>query len=155
MWEAGTKSAHREYRINPRLSSVPVPEGYCRHVQRRRLRQLFLFDHMFLYIRRAMPWQADIWAWFYMHIFHSLDIWVRSTTSRRNGSSRPWPRLTYLCTGQHISNCLRLYNDIKSGNLDDRWIGEVESQDNIFPDIDYEVYSTRDVEYSMFKPAWT
>ena len=47
-------------------------------------------------------------------------------------------------TNQHISNFLRLYNDIRSGNLDERWIGEVESQDNIFPDIDYEAYSTKD-----------
>ncbi|HZY02574.1 MAG TPA: 1,4-alpha-glucan branching protein domain-containing protein, partial [Anaeromyxobacteraceae bacterium] len=29
---------------------------------------------------------------------------------------------------------------IRSGQIDERWLSEVESRDNIFPEIDYRVY---------------
>ena len=56
-------------------------------------------------------------------------------------------------TNQHISNFLRLYNDIRSFNSDERWLGEVEFQDNIFPDIDYEIYSTKGIENPIVQTA--
>ncbi|PRX18824.1 1,4-alpha-glucan branching enzyme [Orenia metallireducens] len=46
-------------------------------------------------------------------------------------------------TKAHISRFLDLYNQIKSGNINEDFLGETEWKDNIFPDIDYKVYSRR------------
>lgn len=43
-------------------------------------------------------------------------------------------------TKDHIGRFDRLYNDILSSNINDQWLKEVESRDNIFPDLDYRVY---------------
>jgi 1,4-alpha-glucan branching enzyme len=40
----------------------------------------------------------------------------------------------------HIHRFTKLYEQIKSSNIDERWLAEVESRDNIFPEIDYLVY---------------
>jgi len=44
-------------------------------------------------------------------------------------------------TRDHIGRFDRLYKDILAGSINEKWLGEVENRDNIFPDIDYRVYA--------------
>ncbi len=44
-------------------------------------------------------------------------------------------------TKDHIGRFDRLYNDILASMINEKWLGEVENRDNIFPDIDYRVYA--------------
>ncbi len=44
-------------------------------------------------------------------------------------------------TKDHISRFDKIYNDISRSQINDQWLKEVESRDNIFSDIDYSVYS--------------
>ncbi|MCR4425336.1 MAG: DUF1957 domain-containing protein [Firmicutes bacterium] len=46
-------------------------------------------------------------------------------------------------TKAHISRFLRLSEDIQSGTVDSAWLCRVESQDNIFPDLDYSIWAGR------------
>ncbi|TDX44575.1 glycoside hydrolase family 57 protein [Orenia marismortui] len=46
-------------------------------------------------------------------------------------------------TKAHISRFLGLYDQIKSGSIDEAWLSDIEWKDNIFPDINYEVYSRK------------
>ncbi len=46
-------------------------------------------------------------------------------------------------TSDHIARFNKLYHDISSSRIDERWLREIEGIDNIFPDIDYGVYRTR------------
>ncbi|MEM4405384.1 MAG: 1,4-alpha-glucan branching protein domain-containing protein, partial [Nitrososphaerota archaeon] len=41
----------------------------------------------------------------------------------------------------HIHRFHRLYNDIKSGKIDESWLADVESKDNIFQEVDYRSYA--------------
>jgi 1,4-alpha-glucan branching enzyme len=43
---------------------------------------------------------------------------------------------------EHIIRFTRLYDDLKEGKVDERYLTTVESQDNIFPQIDYRLYAT-------------
>jgi len=43
-------------------------------------------------------------------------------------------------TKDHLLRFLRLYEDIKSNSIDESWLTGIESQDNLFPDIDYRVH---------------
>jgi len=43
-------------------------------------------------------------------------------------------------TKDHILNFTRLYEDIKSGCIDENWLADIEYRDNIFPDIDYRLH---------------
>jgi 1,4-alpha-glucan branching enzyme len=43
-------------------------------------------------------------------------------------------------TREHLLRFTRLYDQIKGNQLDERWLGQVESRDNLFPEIDYRVY---------------
>ncbi len=43
-------------------------------------------------------------------------------------------------TRDHLLRFLRLYDDIKSGSIDETWLAGIENQDNIFPDLDYRVH---------------
>jgi len=45
-------------------------------------------------------------------------------------------------TKQHVSHFTDLYNQIKSGSIDEDKLKELEYRDNIFPDIDYQTYRT-------------
>jgi 1,4-alpha-glucan branching enzyme len=45
-------------------------------------------------------------------------------------------------TKDHIGRFLRLYHDIKENNIDENWLKETQSADNIFPNIDYRIYSS-------------
>ncbi len=44
-------------------------------------------------------------------------------------------------TRDHISRFTRLYEDIKSNAIDEKWLAEVEWRDRIFPEIDYRVFA--------------
>ncbi|MCU0651097.1 MAG: DUF1957 domain-containing protein [Candidatus Omnitrophica bacterium] len=44
-------------------------------------------------------------------------------------------------TKDHLLQFNRLYEDIKTHAIDDEWLGDVESRDNLFPDIDYHFHS--------------
>ncbi|GAB6180276.1 DUF1957 domain-containing protein [Desulfotomaculum defluvii] len=46
-------------------------------------------------------------------------------------------------TKQHLSNFLRLYNEIKYCRIDDGFVSHLEWQNNIFPDIDYRSWRSR------------
>ncbi|MFZ5800197.1 MAG: glycoside hydrolase family 57 protein [Candidatus Omnitrophota bacterium] len=43
-------------------------------------------------------------------------------------------------TKEHLLRFTRLYEDIKSGALDESWLMDIEYKDNIFPEIDYRVH---------------
>ncbi len=43
-------------------------------------------------------------------------------------------------TRDHINRFTDLYYALKSRNIDEKWLSEMEGRDNIFPDIDYRVY---------------
>ena len=43
-------------------------------------------------------------------------------------------------TKEHLLRFNRLYENVRARNIDERWLGEIESQDNIFPEIDYKVH---------------
>ncbi|MGM0471527.1 MAG: glycoside hydrolase family 57 protein [Bacillota bacterium] len=44
-------------------------------------------------------------------------------------------------TKAHINRFFDLYNQIKLGEIDEEWLNKLEAKDNIFPEIDYRVYS--------------
>jgi 1,4-alpha-glucan branching enzyme len=44
-------------------------------------------------------------------------------------------------TKEHITRFAKLYEDIKQGSIDIDWLNDIESKDNIFPEIDYRVYA--------------
>jgi 1,4-alpha-glucan branching enzyme len=44
-------------------------------------------------------------------------------------------------TKDHIGRFLRLYHDIKEKSIDENWLRDIEYKDNIFPELDYRVYS--------------
>ena len=43
-------------------------------------------------------------------------------------------------TKDHLLRFTRLYEDIKSGSVDDTWLSDIEYKDNVFPNIDYRVH---------------
>ena len=43
-------------------------------------------------------------------------------------------------TRDHLIRFTRLYRDIRKGKIDETWLADIESKDNIFPHIDYRVY---------------
>jgi len=43
-------------------------------------------------------------------------------------------------TKDHIERFTRIYEGLKSNTLDPVWLSDIESKDNIFPEIDYRVY---------------
>ena len=44
-------------------------------------------------------------------------------------------------TKEHLLRFGRLYEEIKSNNIDEQWLVEIEQADNIFPEIDYRVHA--------------
>jgi len=44
-------------------------------------------------------------------------------------------------TQDHIVRFNRLYEEIRKGRINKSWLADIESKDNIFPHIDYRVYS--------------
>jgi 1,4-alpha-glucan branching enzyme len=43
-------------------------------------------------------------------------------------------------TKEHLLRFIRLYEGIKSNSIDQAWLSDIESKDNIFPEIDYRVH---------------
>jgi 1,4-alpha-glucan branching enzyme len=43
---------------------------------------------------------------------------------------------------QHILRFNRLYDDLVAGRMSEPWLAELESRDNLFPDIDYRIYAS-------------
>ena len=43
-------------------------------------------------------------------------------------------------TKEYLLRFTRLYEDIKNNRIDEGWLSDIESKDNIFPDIDYRVH---------------
>lgn len=48
----------------------------------------------------------------------------------------------YKRTKDHIGRFLKLYHDIKENNIDADWLADTKHKDNIFPEIDYRIYSS-------------
>jgi 1,4-alpha-glucan branching enzyme len=44
-------------------------------------------------------------------------------------------------TREHILRFMKLYRDIIRGSIDRDWLSDIENKDNLFPEIDYRVYS--------------
>jgi 1,4-alpha-glucan branching enzyme len=44
-------------------------------------------------------------------------------------------------TRDHVARFLRLYDSLKSRKVDASWLAEVESRDNLFPDVNYRIYA--------------
>ncbi|MFA6600729.1 MAG: 1,4-alpha-glucan branching protein domain-containing protein [Candidatus Omnitrophota bacterium] len=44
-------------------------------------------------------------------------------------------------TKEHLLNFTRIYEDLKKHQLDANWLGEIESRNNIFPEVDYQLFS--------------
>lgn len=42
----------------------------------------------------------------------------------------------------HLGRFLKLYHDIKEGVINEAWLKDVQKKDNIFPDIDYRIFSS-------------
>ncbi len=60
-----------------------------------------------------------------------------------------WPFIMYTGTmvgyaqkkiSDHINRLFKLYESLKSGNINVKWLEEIEYRDNIFSDIDYRIY---------------
>ena len=45
-------------------------------------------------------------------------------------------------TVDHVSRFTRIYEGMLGGTLDEAWLTEVNRRDNLFPEIDYQVYGT-------------
>jgi 1,4-alpha-glucan branching enzyme len=43
-------------------------------------------------------------------------------------------------TKDHLLRFTRLYEDIKSDSIDEAWLSDIESKDNVFAGIDYRVH---------------
>ena len=43
-------------------------------------------------------------------------------------------------TKEHLLRFNRLYDNIKSGQIDEGWLSDIEWKDNIFPEIDYKAH---------------
>jgi 1,4-alpha-glucan branching enzyme len=42
---------------------------------------------------------------------------------------------------EHVLRFLRLHEQLRAGNIDEPWLSQVEARNNIFPELDYRVYS--------------
>ena len=47
-------------------------------------------------------------------------------------------------TREHILRFRRLYRDIMRRSIDREWLSDVENRDNVFPELDYRIYSDKD-----------
>lgn len=41
----------------------------------------------------------------------------------------------------HLGRFTRLYEDIRSNSIDERWLSDIEWRDNLFPEVDFKVYA--------------
>jgi 1,4-alpha-glucan branching enzyme len=54
-------------------------------------------------------------------------------------------------TRDHLGRFAKLYHDIKGNNIDEKWLKDIEYEDNIFPEIDYNVYASRSKPHSSYR----
>lgn len=47
-------------------------------------------------------------------------------------------------TADHLSRFFKLYTEIKTGKIDSSWLENIVHKDNIFPDLDYRIYCTKE-----------
>ncbi len=45
-------------------------------------------------------------------------------------------------TNEHVQRFTTIYEGLLGDGVDEAWLRDVESKDNIFPDIDYRIYAT-------------
>jgi 1,4-alpha-glucan branching enzyme len=45
-------------------------------------------------------------------------------------------------TVDHLGRFFKIYGDIKEGKIDDSWLKVVAHKDNLFPELDYKVYTS-------------
>jgi 1,4-alpha-glucan branching enzyme len=45
-------------------------------------------------------------------------------------------------TIDHVTRFTRIYDGLLKGSVDERWLAEVASRDNLFPEVDYRVYGS-------------
>jgi 1,4-alpha-glucan branching enzyme len=45
-------------------------------------------------------------------------------------------------TNEHVQRFTRIYEGLLADGVDEEWLRDVESKDNIFPDVDYRIYAT-------------
>jgi 1,4-alpha-glucan branching enzyme len=43
---------------------------------------------------------------------------------------------------EHILQFNKIYDDVKSAKINERWLADVEARNNIFPNIDYRIYAS-------------
>jgi len=43
---------------------------------------------------------------------------------------------------EHILQFNKLYDDVRAGHVEEAWLADVESRDNIFPNVDYRIYAS-------------
>ncbi len=44
-------------------------------------------------------------------------------------------------TRVHVNNFNHLYESLRSGDIDEGWLSEVERRHNLFPDLDYRLFA--------------
>ena len=49
----------------------------------------------------------------------------------------------YRRTRDHLARFTRLYDSVRQDAIDEPWLADVESTDNLFPFLDYRVYATQ------------
>jgi 1,4-alpha-glucan branching enzyme len=47
-------------------------------------------------------------------------------------------------TKEHVLRFTRLHDQVRSGQIDEGWLGHLEAKDNLFPELDHRVYQPRD-----------
>lgn len=107
--------------------------------------------------------------WIYKHLHKAADRMVELAKANRSASgileralkqaarelllaqSSDWAfimktgtftQYAYRRTKDHIERFTNIYNAIKANNIDERYLTDIESKDNIFPDIDYSIYAS-------------
>jgi 1,4-alpha-glucan branching enzyme len=43
---------------------------------------------------------------------------------------------------EHILRFTRLYEELKSSQVTERWLADIEAKDNLFPQLDYRIYAS-------------
>ena len=43
---------------------------------------------------------------------------------------------------QHILQFNKIYDDVRADKVNERWLNDVETRNNIFPQIDYHIYAS-------------
>lgn len=113
---------------------------------------------------------ANDWIWHHLHKAGERMVELANTYENAEGAQRralnqaarelllaqssDWPFIMKTGTmvsyammrfKSHITNFTGLYEGIKKNAIDERWLAELEGKNNLFPDIDYRVFQSRNV----------